>query len=131
MIYLVISIVALGVVAALFELFSRNRQKVNRAGVDSTSSCAACSSSPTQCEQTCMLEAATKEIEYYDDEELDDFAGRESDSYTDDEAARFQEILNTMDPKEVAGWNRSLILRAINLPDQLKDEVVMIISENP
>ncbi len=78
-----------------------------------------------------MLEAATKEIEYYDDEELDDFAGRESDSYTDDEAARFQEILNTMNPKEVAGWNRSLILRAINLPDQLKDEVIMIISENP
>ena len=31
------------------------------------------------------MEAATKEIEYYDDEELDRFAGRAADDYTDDE----------------------------------------------
>ena len=29
--------------------------------------------------------------------------------------------------EEVKEWNRSLILRGINIPDQLKDEVVMMI----
>jgi hypothetical protein len=35
-----------------------------------------------------------------------------------------------MKPEEVAGWNRSLILRGINLPDQLKDEVISFLSED-
>lgn len=33
----------------------------------------------------------------------------------------------TMKQDEVREWNRSLILRGINIPDQLKDEVVMMI----
>ena len=33
----------------------------------------------------------------------------------------------TMKQDEVKEWNRSLILRGINIPDQLKDEVVMMI----
>lgn len=76
-----------------------------------------------------MMEAATKEIEYYDDEELDRYKGRESDQYTDDEIAEFAEVLYTMRPDEVAGWNRSLILRGINLPNALKDEVIMLIEK--
>lgn len=75
------------------------------------------------------MEAATKEIEYYDDEELDRFSGRESSQYTDEEIAEFAEVLYTMRPEEVAGWNRSLILRGINLPDALKDEVIMLMDK--
>ena len=71
---------------------------------------------------------AIKEIEYYDDEDLDRFAGREADSYTDEEVEEFSEVLYTMQPEEVAGWNRSLILRGINLPNQLKDEVINFLS---
>ena len=73
-----------------------------------------------------MMEAATREIEYYDDEELDRYRGRRSDEYTDDEVHEFADVLYTMHPDEVAGWNRSLILRGINLPDALKDEVIML-----
>ena len=76
-----------------------------------------------------MMEAATKEIEYYDDEELDNFKGRPADSYTAEEVEQFSEVLYTMKPEEVAGWNRSLILRGINLPDPLKDEVIAFLSE--
>ncbi|MFS6555115.1 hypothetical protein VPJ68_06415, partial [Parabacteroides distasonis] len=64
-----------------------------------------------------------------DDEELDQYRGRPSDGYTDDEAEQFRDILYTMRQDEVAGWNRSLILRGINLPNQVKDEVVMLIGE--
>ena len=38
-------------------------------------------------------------------------------------------MLYTMRSEEVAGWVRSLALRGVELPDGLKDEVVMIVSE--
>lgn len=67
-----------------------------------------------------------KPIEYFDDEELDVFKGRSSDKYTDEEVEMFAEVLYTMRPDEVVSWNRSLILRGINVPDQIKDELVMM-----
>ena len=71
--------------------------------------------------------AATKDLEYYDDEELDRFRGRPSDCFTDEEAELFREILYSMPPGEAKGWNRSLILRGINVPDQIKDELLLMI----
>ena len=80
-----------------------------------------------KCEQVCMMEAATKEIEYYDDEELDRFCGRPSENYTEEEAEEFANVLYTMQPQEAKGWNRSLILRGINVPNQVKDELIAVI----
>lgn len=91
--------------------------------------CATCNGEDDRCEQECMMEAATKPIEYYDDEELDRFAQRPSDGYTDEEAEEFREVLYTMKPEEAKGWNRSLILRHINVPNQVKDELVMMMGE--
>ena len=71
-----------------------------------------------------MLEAATKPIEYFDDEELDAFKGRPSNLYTDEEVEQFAEVLESLRPEEVAAWGRSLHLRGIELPDILKDEYV-------
>lgn len=93
------------------------------------STCSTCNGEDSRCEQECMMEAATKPIEYYDDEELDRFANRPSDSYTDEEAENFREVLYTMKPDDVKGWNRSLILRGISIPDQIKDEVVILLGE--
>lgn len=81
------------------------------------------------CEKESLLAAVSKQIEYYDDEELDRFRGRESDSYSPDEIEEFREVLYTMKDDEVAGWVRSLQLRAVLLPDELKDEVFMIVGE--
>lgn len=36
----------------------------------------------------------------------------------------------TMRPEEVKDWNRSLILREINVPDQIKDELIMMSTIN-
>ena len=41
----------------------------------------------------------------------------------------FADVLYTLRSEEVAGWVRSLQLREIELPDQLKDEIVMIVGE--
>ena len=73
------------------------------------------------------MEAATKPIVYLDDEELDRYRNRPSDCYTDEEAEEFAEVMYTMRPEEVKDWNRSLILREINVPDQIKDELIMMI----
>lgn len=92
-------------------------------------SCGTCSGNDPKCEQECMMEAATKKIEYYEDEELDKYAGRTSDTYSDEEAEEFREIMYTMRKEEVKGWNRSLILRNVAMPDQIKDEAIMLMEE--
>lgn len=72
------------------------------------------------------MEAATKPVEYFEDEELDRYVGRPSDSYTEEETLQFAEVLETLRRDEVKAWNRSLILRGINMPDGIKDEFVTL-----
>lgn len=124
---LLLSLLALGVFAAISGIFARHREDEPEVVGSDALSCTTCNGHDERCEQTCLLEAAVKDIEYYEDEELDAFQGRPSDSYTEKEVEAFEEVLHTMRQEEVAGWNRSLILRGINLPDALKDEVMMLI----
>lgn len=121
--FLIGALVVLGIVAALFTLITGKGD--NDDTIVMPSDCGSCTGENERCEHECMLEAAVKPIEYYDDEELDRFRGRSSDSYSDDEADEFAEVMYTMRPEEVKGWNRSLILRGINVPDQIKDELIM------
>ena len=81
------------------------------------------------CEKESLLAAVSKKIEYYDDEELDQFIGKAGDAYTEEETEMFRDVLYTTLDVEVAGWVRSLQLRGIELPDDLKDEVFLIIGE--
>ena len=67
------------------------------------------------------MEAATRDVEYYDDEELDQYKGRPSDSYND------ADVLFSLRPEDARGWARSLSLREINLPDALKDDLFALI----
>lgn len=121
--FLIGALVVLGIVAALVTLITGKGD--NDDTIVMPSDCGSCTGENERCEHECMLEAAVKPIEYYDDEELDRFRGRSSDSYSDDEADEFAEVMYTMRPEEVKGWNRSLILRGINVPDQIKDELIM------
>ncbi len=81
------------------------------------------------CERDSLLSAVSKEIEYYDDEELDALKGTPSHGYNEEQCTLFRNILYTMRSDEVAGWVRSLQLRGIELPDEVKDEVLLIICE--
>lgn len=81
------------------------------------------------CEKDSLLAFVSKEIEYYDDEELDRFAGKSSDGYTDAEIEEFRDVLITMKPSDIAGWARSLQLRNIALPAVVRDELLMIVAE--
>lgn len=81
------------------------------------------------CEKESLLAAVSKQIEYYDDEELDRFKGHPSDTYTNEEIEEFRDILYSMQETDVAGWSRSLQLRGIELPDEMKDELFLIVGE--
>jgi len=59
------------------------------------------------------------EAEYYDDEELDIFRGREADSYCPEEIAMFREVVDTMLKSDIDGWLKSLKIRGIEPPDSL------------
>lgn len=128
MLYLVIALCVLGVLSAVLGLLG-SRGKSDEAPLQEGVSCNTCNGSNSRCEQECMMEAATKAPEYFDDEELDRYRGKPSDSYSPDEVEEFADVLYTMHPEEVAAWNRSLLLRGINLPDALKDEVIAFIDE--
>ncbi len=80
------------------------------------------------CEKESLLSTKVKP-DYYDDEELDAFAQRDPQSYTEEEISQFQDVLYTMKEFDVAGWLKSLQLRQIELPDVVKEEALMIVSE--
>ena len=71
------------------------------------------------CERDSLLAALSRQVEYYDDEELDRFRGRNGDEYDESEADEFRNVLYTMRDDEVAGWVRSLQLRQVELPDEV------------
>ncbi|MGL5957183.1 MAG: phospholipase [Phocaeicola sp.] len=81
------------------------------------------------CEKDSLLAAVSRQIEYYDDEELDRFINHPADGYSEDEIEEFRDILYTCHSEEVAGWSRSLQLRHIELPNELKDELFLLIGE--
>lgn len=82
------------------------------------------------CERDSLLVAAgAGKIEYFDDEHLDRFAGRGSADYSDDEIEEFRDVLLTLLPEDVAPWGRSMQQRAINLPDTVREELLMLVSE--
>ena len=132
---LIISLVLLGIVALIAGTIRNKRlqKKIERSELDRMPEVkevdVECCGQHEVCERDSLLAAVSKKIEYYDDEELDQFIGREGNAYTDEETDMFRDVLYTTKDDEVAGWGRSLQLRGIELADDLKDEVFLIIGE--
>ncbi len=132
---LIIGLILLGIVAMIAGAirYKKLQRKIERGELDSMPEVkevdAECCGQHEVCEKESLLAAVSKKIEYYDDEELDNFIGRSSDSYTTEETDQFRDILYTMQDTDVAGWVRSLQLRGVELPNEMKDEVFLIIGE--
>lgn len=94
----------------------------------SSHDCSSCSTSG-QCIADCALQQATTKPQYFDDEELDAFRGRPSDSYQEAEIEQFADVLYTMKKEEISQWLASLSLRDISLPNDLKPEVEMMMAD--
>lgn len=89
----------------------------------------ACCGMHITCERDSLLAGISEKIEYFDDEELDAYAGRTSESYTPEEADEFRDVLLTLLPADIAPWARSLQLRGIELPADVREELLMIVAE--
>ncbi len=132
---MVITLVILAIIAAIvgYVLDRRVKQQIARGELEAVPEIITvddeCCGQHQICEKESLLAAVSKGVEYYDDEELDRFRGRASDDYTADEVEEFREVMFTCQEDEVAGWSRSLQLRGIHLPDELKDELFLIVGE--
>lgn len=66
--------------------------------------------------------------QYFDDEELDCFANNTT-PYSPSDIEQFREILLSLNPNEIAPWVQSLRLRHIPIPDPLRDEILLLLSD--
>ena len=70
-----------------------------------------------------------QEITYYDDEELDAFAGRDADGYTDAELEQWRDVLYTLQPADLLGWGQSIKHRGLVMPAAIREEFMQLASE--
>ena len=137
---LIASLVALGFVSALAGI-QRNRKLAKQLAngeiaempeVKMVLDCGADSCELDEgksCDLDCMTPIIKQDIDYYDDEELDAYKGKASDQYTDDETEEFRNVFYTMQEEDVPGWVKSLQQRELEIPDSLKDEVLLVLRE--
>jgi hypothetical protein len=134
-IILITALVALCLVALVVGFFRHRyyKKKLERGEINEMPGVeipdAECCGQHETCEKDSLLAAVSKDIEYYDDESLDNYRGTPAEAYTPEQIEEFEEVLYTMRNEEVAGWVRSLQLRGIELPNAIKDEVFLIIGE--
>ena len=129
MIPLIISLVLIAAVTVLLGRYSfRKPSQAAEKTPAAVGDCSACSILPSVCDNACAAESSAEPVVYFDDEELDRFRERSSDSYTDDEVEAFAEVLHTMREEEVPEWLESLKRRGILPPDELKEELVFFLS---
>jgi hypothetical protein len=81
------------------------------------------------CEKDSLIAAFAEKPEYFDDEDLDRYSNRDSATYATKEVEEFREIFYSVLDEEKPRWIRSLQMRGISIPDQLKDEVLMFENE--
>lgn len=126
--------VCLGVfIVVIFEIRARKEQQKDTSAPAKTPSKPAvsdgeCCGQHLVCERETLLQTNAK-IEYYDDEELDSLAGIAPEDYTEEQHQMMREVFDTLQEKDVAGWVRSLQLRNIQLPADIREEALLIVVE--
>ncbi len=118
-VFIIILLIALAVVVVLYRKFSSAGEKNT---LSKNSSCEGCAFK----KELCLGKAKKKEAEYFDDEELDAFKGREAKGYSPKEIEMFAEVLHTMKTDEIKDWICSLTIRGVRLPEELKDEAIIL-----
>ena len=127
---------ALGlVILVLYELRERKRARRKDAAdlpsppeEEKQEEVSECCGAHLVCERETLLQT-NAEVVYYDDEELDALAGREAGTYTEAEADAIREVFHTLQEDDVTGWVRSMQLRNIQLPADVREEALLIVRE--
>lgn len=77
-----------------------------------------------------LVSQCKREIIYYDDEELDSFAGRDADGYTAEEEEQWRDVLYTLQPGDLLGWGQSIKHRGLVMPASIQAEFLQLAAEN-
>lgn len=133
--YLFIAIIAFFIIAlSLSNLLQRRKgntteRETPTPPIDLSSTDGGCCGAHEVCDKDSLIADFAEPTEYFEDEELDRYRNRESDRYNEQEADEFRDVFYSVLDEEKPRWIRSLQMREIALPDQLKDEVLMIVNE--
>lgn len=76
------------------------------------------------CDMWKGLKKANIHIDYFEDEELDQYKHIPADSYNDAQIEAFRDVLYTLRTEEIEDWLISLEKREINLPEILRQEAI-------
>ncbi len=128
------SIILIGVLVAVglpLWLIDRRRHRDDQGDDDAVAqpvdACSdVCCTTHEVCPSQQMIADLDKAATYYDDENLDRYAGRRADDYTDTEMEEFRDVLYTLLPDDRLGWLRSLRKRDITLPAPIRDEFISL-----
>lgn len=67
---------------------------------------------------------------YYEDEELDGFAGRDENGYTPEEEEQWRDVLYTLQPSDLLGWGQSVKHRGLVMPASVREEFLHLAGEH-
>ena len=123
------------VILILFELRARKqsnsealKQQSAQTGEAAQTSDRECCGQHLVCEKETLLQ--TNAIpEYFDDEELDALAGIAPEDFTQRQHDDIRAVFDTLQEKDVPAWCRSLQLRNIALPQDIREEALLICRE--
>lgn len=115
-------------ILVLFEVRARKQNPDETPQPSNPTDDSGCCGQHLVCERETLLQT-NAEIIYYDDEDLDELAGIAAEQFTAQQAAQIREVFQTMQEKDVPGWVRSLQLRNIQLPADVREEALLIVIE--
>ena len=130
MLPLILFIVLIIVVVVLYEVRERQRAKqpVEERPQPQEARPDGCCGEHLVCERETLLQT-NAQIVYYDDEELDTLAGIAPEEYTPAQRDAIRAVFNTLQESDVPGWCRSIQLRNIALPADIREEALLIVRE--
>lgn len=123
--------IALGLfILVAFELRARKKsgEIEQKQSSDVANSDGECCGQHLVCERETLLQA-NAHIDYYDDEELDALADIAPEQYTESQYQMLREVFDSLSEKDVPGWCRSIQLRRIQLPQDIREEALLIVRE--
>ena len=131
--------VSLGIVILIiFEVRARNEKKNNEpqkngeqaidVATEQRSEDEGCCGEHLVCERETLLQT-NAQVEYFDDEELDALIGIDAEDYTQEQYQMIREVFETLKASDVPGWVRSIQLRNIQLPLDIREEALLIVVE--
>ena len=123
--------IALGLfILVAFELRARKKsgEIEQKQPCDVSNSDGECCGQHLVCERETLLQT-NAHIDYYDDEELDALADIAPEQYTESQYRMLREVFDSLSEKDVPGWCRSIQLRRIQLPQDIREEALLIVRE--